>query len=292
MKPKPTNTGDLTVLLTFPNSATGEAVIADLAQRLRDSESALAAHKRLHGDAALQGVDMFTNHLVEAEAFERASARLSVALKRARERLSEVQRTERQQSGAKARAAALALAQEAGALLRELLDQAIEIGAKLKNWKARQEEVGRLNEVASAGDADPVAMIELHDDEESIAAVAAEAAQELGTFLKERGYEAYVRKLRARRAAEAEAKKKAEAPTEGEAKALRAAGFDPACLEQEPRDADDHFRHGLARQELFAMRRQANESERIRRIAEAEEKNLAKAPPRVGGYDLAPASRV
>lgn len=287
-KPKPAETKDLSLLLTFPDSVTGEAVIAELVQRLRDSESAFAGHKRRYGDAALEGVEMLSKHLVEAEAFEHASAHISAVLERARKRLVEVKKAESEQAGAEARSAALALAGEAESLLRDLLDQANVIAAKIERWSASREELERLNGVAIAGGAERVSMPQLRDDEERAAELAAESMKDLGEFFTDRSHEVWSRQQRALRAAETEAAKKAAAPTAEEARALRAEGFDPDIIAIETATAEDGYRRTLVLQKLRGIRRQAEENERTKRIAEAEEEKLRNMAPVTRPKTLAP----
>jgi hypothetical protein len=253
-KPNSAKADDLATPLAFTDSDAGEAVIADLTQRLRESESALAAHQELRDAAALKSDAALARHLEEVDAFERASTRLSVALEHARKRLADVLQTERQQAGEKARTEALALSQECGSLLLELLDQAEEIAGKLARWNTRREEVDRLNSIAGAGGAELVSMPQLPDEAEAAADLAAEPLQDLGKFLKDRSHEVWSRKQRARRLAEAEARKQADAPTEAEAAILRDKGFDPDILSREPRDADDRSRMGLVHQEIRQIR--------------------------------------
>lgn len=255
-KPKPANTEDISVLLTFPDSGTGETVIAELTQRLRDSESALAAHKERHDDAALKSDDALAKHHEETAAFERASARLSVAIEHARKRLAEVQQAERQQAGATARAKALEIDQECSSLLRELLNLTKAIAFKVAHWNAQREEMDRLNSIANAGGADAVPMPGILDSEEAEADASAQTAHDFGNFLSSLSQEAFARKHRAWRKAEAEKKERAEAPTDDEVAKLRAKGFDPEILSREPRNADEGYGRTLVRQELRGMRGQ------------------------------------
>jgi hypothetical protein len=81
-------------------------------------------------------------------------------------------------------------------------------------------------------------------------------------------------------------------PTTEEAKKLRAAGFDPDLLAREPSNANEGYRRTLVSQELRAMRRKDAESERLKRIDEAEKQKLAEAPPRVGPRVFSPTSRI
>lgn len=248
---------DLTALLAFTDSTTGEAAIAELGQQLRDSESELASHKARYDAAALKSDAALAKHLEDAALMERTSARLSVAIEHARKRLADVRQTEVQQAGAKARAAALELVDEAAALLRGLFEMASRTGEivnRLARWRSVEEEVIRLNEVAVAGGADRVALPELLDDQELAATEGAEAAQKLGEFLKDAAYSVSQRKWRAQRAAEAAAKKLAELPTEEEAKALEAKGFDPKIISREARDPEEGYRQHLVRQEIRFMR--------------------------------------
>jgi hypothetical protein len=276
----------LPVLLSFLDSATGEAVITELRQRLRNSERALDAHKERHDLAALESEDALEKHQLEERAHERASGRLSVAILHAQKRLAEAHLAERQQAGANARAAALGLAGEAGDLLRGLLDQAKAIAVTLARWSAVREEVDRLNDTARAGGAELVAMPELPDDAEGPAEKGAEAAADLGEFLTDQSRLVWSRKQRARRAAEADAKRLAEMPSEEEVRALRASGFDADILKREPRNADDLYQQTMVRQELWGMRRKAANDERLARIATADEKKMMEAPPRAGAYSL------